>query len=216
MSSTSGKTSTVWDFYDPVENDTSKAKCRLCLKVLSRGGLGRKASTTSLINHLKRKHLTEYNEKTKVIDETVDNPESSQSQNHERKRKQATLEETIEKKQKWDINDPRAVTLHNAIAEIITSDNQPYSFVENAGFRNLMEKAQPRYNIPSRNYFKENVIPKLFEKCKAKLTTLLNKAEAVSVTTYMWTSAINNYSFISLRGHFILDDFSYHHAALCI
>jgi len=107
------------------------------------------------------------------------------------------------------------VTLHNAIAEMITSDNQPYSFVENAGFRNLMEKAQPRYNIPSRNYFKEDVIPKLFEKCKAKLATLLNKAEAVSVTTDMWTSAISNYSFISLTGHFILGDFSYH-AALCI
>lgn len=78
------------------------------------------------------------------------------------------MEEVVSRKKIWDINDTRSVQLHRAIAEMIAIDNQPFSFVEDSGFINVtvMKIAQPCYQVPSREYFKLNVLPKIYKECK--------------------------------------------------
>lgn len=217
MSGFGNKKSIVWRIFEPLSNDNTKAKCKLCKSILSRGGSGKKATTSSLIYHLEKKHPKEYNEATR--DAVSDSEVSSDSQmtpstSQGVKRKQETLDSVFEKKKLWDINDKRSVELHKAIAEMIACDNQPFSFVEDEGFINLMKKAQPQYKVPSREYFKQNVIPSLYQDCKRKVSSLLLEAEIVSLTSDIWTSTTSNQSFMSFTGHWISNDFVYHHAAL--
>lgn len=46
------KKSKVWIFFKDTEDD-KKAQCTLCNVLISRGGKGKGATTTSLINHIK-------------------------------------------------------------------------------------------------------------------------------------------------------------------
>ena len=61
------KKSAVWDFFDLQTKDITKAKCKLCGSLLSRGGVGKKATTSSLLNHIKNKHPQNYAEIKKII-----------------------------------------------------------------------------------------------------------------------------------------------------
>ena len=129
----------VWRIFEPLSNDDTKARCKLCKSILSRGGTGKKA-TSSLMNHLVKEHPAEYNEgDCNQVSEV--SSEMVQSTSQRVKRKKATLESIYEKKKIWDINDMRLVDLHNAIAEMIACNNQPFTFVEDEGFRNLMNKS---------------------------------------------------------------------------
>lgn len=215
MSGFGNKKSIVWRIFEPLSNDNTKARCKLCKSVLSRGGIGKKATTSSLIYHLVKKHPEEYNEATcDKVSEVSSDSQMAPSTSQGVKRKQETLDSVFEKKRLWDINDKRSVELHNAIAEMIACDNQPFAFVEDEGFVNLMKKAQPQYKVPSREYFKQNVIPSLYQDCKREVSSLLSEAEFVSLTSDIWTSTISNQSFISFTAHWITNDFVLHHAAL--
>lgn len=48
------------------------------------------------------------------------------------------------------------------IARMIAQDLQPYEFVENKGFQDLIRHLQPQYKIPHRTTFSRTVIPELY------------------------------------------------------
>lgn len=75
----------------------------------------------------------------------------------------------IEKSKLWDINDASAKEYHYLIDEMITIDNEAIAMVDRLGFTRLMKKAVPRYNIPSRTYFIENIIPDIYKKTVVKI-----------------------------------------------
>lgn len=209
------KKSFVWRIFEPLINDETKAKCKLCDCILSRAGIGKLATTTSLINHIKNKHPKQYNEINQESDTDAKNDSLEPkviSQGN--KRKQATLEGLLEKKKLWDINDQKAVKLHKIIGEMIACDNQPFSFVEDIGFLKLMRETEPRYKVPCRKYFQSIVLPSMYEECKEKILSLLETAEVVSLTSDIWTSSINNHSFISITGHWISTNFFHYDAVL--
>lgn len=52
--------SVIWKYFSILPSDKSRVECHLCKRVLSRGGVGKKASTSPLLNHMKRKHPKEY------------------------------------------------------------------------------------------------------------------------------------------------------------
>jgi hypothetical protein len=52
----------------------------------------------------------------------------------------------------------------SAIAKVIAGDLLPLSLVEKKYFKNLLSIAEPRYEMPSRQYFSKTVIPELYEK----------------------------------------------------
>lgn len=60
MASSNNPKSIVWKFYDLVKTDTSNVKCKLCEKLISRGGKeGKTHNTTNMNKHLKSKHKDE-------------------------------------------------------------------------------------------------------------------------------------------------------------
>lgn len=211
------KRSFVWEFFEPQVNDQTKAKCKLCDCILSRGGIGKRATTTSLVNHIKNKHPKDYSEIDLSKENNSDAKDASlgpKAVNQGVKRKQVTLEGILEKKKLWDINDQRAIKLHKIIGEMIACDNQPFSFVEDMGFIKLMRETEPRYKVPCRNYFQGTVLPSMYEDCKEKISSLLATAEEISLTSDIWTSSVNNHSFISVTGHWISNDFIHYDAVI--
>ena len=111
--------------------------------------------TSNLTDHLKKKHpvdFKDYEEKKKVQELTV-------KQSKEHGKKQLTLEDT--NIQQWYIKDSRTVQVHNKIAEMMALNFQPLLIVSNVGFIRPLNTLEPRYKLPSRHYFTENVIPEI-------------------------------------------------------
>ncbi|KAH9642818.1 hypothetical protein HF086_012312 [Spodoptera exigua] len=54
----SKRKSRVWMFFEQFVNDSRKVKCNQCQVIISRGGQGKTANTTSMNNHIKYKHPT--------------------------------------------------------------------------------------------------------------------------------------------------------------
>lgn len=98
------------------------------------------------------------------------------------------------------------------IARMIAKDLQPYEFVENKGFQDLINHLQPQYKIPHRTTFSRTVVPELYRSTVASLkdqiaSDLANSVESLTFTTDMWTSRANQ-SYIALTCHYMTQDFT--------
>jgi hypothetical protein len=93
-------------------------------------------------------------------------------------------------------------------------DVQPYSVTSDTGFQRLIRKICPNYNIPSRKYSTDTIIPDIFQKVKTKLQTSLDKATNISLTTDIWINSTDNSPFLILTGHWLSNEFEQHRAIL--
>lgn len=211
------KRSNIWKFYsEDVENE-KMAKCTLCNAKISRGGTGKAATATAMVNHLKYKHFNEHLEYLQLQKKDQDARQQkvveSKKTTAESQLRQQTIQESVQSRQPFDINDPRAQAVHIAIAEMIAVDNEPLSVLNKQGFQRLMKVLQPRYAIPSRTHFAEKIIPNLYKKCKLAVSRKLSFSK-ISFTTDIWTCDYNKESFISFTAHFISTDFYLEHYVL--
>ena len=87
-------------------------------------------------------------------------------------------------------------------------DNQPFSVVEDQGFIELVAQLEPRYLIPSRTYFSETMLPKVYNELKATVMKELAAAHHVLFTTDIWTNSHSNNSFLSMTAHWVTDSFT--------
>ncbi|KAL1278883.1 hypothetical protein QQF64_025556 [Cirrhinus molitorella] len=90
---------------------------------------------------------------------------------------------------------------------MIALDNQPFSVVEDEGFRRLINYLEPRYALPSRRYFSDVALPELYSVVYVHIEKILADATSVSFTTDIWTSSVSPVSMLSLTAHWIDQDF---------
>ena len=81
---------------------------------------------------------------------------------------------------------------------------QPYSTVGMESFRSLLHVLEPRYNLPSRTTFAEQIIPAWHKAGKDKLLQQLNAQQYVALTADGWTSRTND-PYLTITVHY-LDD----------
>ena len=191
--------------------DTKFAICSLCSKQVPRGGDNTKSYTTSnIVHHLKSKHPEEHKkyEELKATREkqNKDKQATKLGSGDESKLKQVTLAEAKELRLPWDINDHRAKFIHFKIAEMIALDCQPYSVVDDSGFKALVHALEPKYQIPSRRYFCEVVIPSIVRMMRERIKKKLEVMQYVSLTTDIWSSDVNSDSLLSVTAHWIDDN----------
>ena len=65
---------------------------------------------------------------------------------------------------KWQHNDDRQISLTQSIVTFIAKDLLPVSLVESAAFKEVMEKAQPAFTMPSRKYLCTKLLPERYSK----------------------------------------------------
>ncbi|KAJ8884946.1 hypothetical protein PR048_011142 [Dryococelus australis] len=64
---------------------------------------------------------------------------------------------------------------------MIALDFQPYSIVEDQGFRSLIATLEPKYVLPSRKQFPAKIIPELYRKeCSVKVFLVTDNARNIS------------------------------------
>ncbi|KAK0154801.1 Zinc finger BED domain-containing protein 1 [Merluccius polli] len=85
---------------------------------------------------------------------------------------------------------------------MIAKDLQPFSIVEDEGFRSFVKTLDPQYKIPSRKSITVGRIPALYEECHSKVKQSLDGTNSVVLTTDMWTSQTTE-AYLTVSCHII-------------
>lgn len=227
-----GKKSIIWNFFTP-ENEIL-AMCMFCKQKISykssisnlKQHLQRKHPTINIKSEsvMQREVADAPEESKKATDPNTDLPSTSGSllhpnsisdesrsvsfpssslsvpSNSKRKLQQSTLQ--APKK----IGFSQKKVLDDKLLKLITTDLQPFSIVEDIGFRNYSYALNQSYILPSRKTLSNTLLPAKYEDIKLKTKDVLKHAKSVTLTTDCWTS-INNDGFIAVTVHFIDDKF---------
>ena len=192
--------SAIWEYLKIKDDDRSKAECKICYATVSRGGKeSTYFNTSNMIKHQKNYHSAKYTEFTNASGARL---------------KQPTLTDVFQKREKMSKDNSRAIKTTEALTHFITLDDQPLSVVDNVGFRRLLEVLEPRYEIPSRLYITDVMLPKVYDKVKNNVWYLVHDAETISFTTDIWTSSVCPMSLLSLTAQWMDKAFTLQHIAL--
>ena len=178
--------------------------CRLFKRNTARGRQYEDVHDDKSYSLFEIKHTEEYRRYEEL---RSDEQQGSSTKGKGAQLRQLTLTEAEELHKPWDINDQRAKRIHVKIGEMIARDCQPYSVVEDAGFKSLVHVLEPRYHIPSRKYFRETVIQGIVRTIEAKIKTKLQGVNYISFTTDIWSSEVNSDSLLSFTAHWVDDTF---------
>ena len=83
---------------------------------------------------------------------------------------------------------------HKELTKIVTyflaKDMLPVYTVEKVGFKQMLRKFNPRYELPSRNYFSRVAIPALYSEIKSEIQQKINDQHFTfyAGTTDLWSS----------------------------
>ena len=158
-------TSIVWNYFGLEANKGGTPKpdknpiCRSCKRSIpAKGG-----NTSNLMAHLKEHHAELYVEalsaqksKDRLYNKrknAVDSDSASTSSTGKQSARQSTdsIKEVLLASRKYTANSPQALELNKAVTYFIAKDAQPFSVVEKPGFKRIISKLNPRYQLPSRN-----------------------------------------------------------------
>jgi hypothetical protein len=166
-----------------------------------------------LRNHLRVHHVTEYaaiekQQNAEVSEKKVRLPTNDTAGDGTKKLKQTQLQQSSLQTSytKFDKNHPKQQLITEKIALMISKDVQPYSLVDDVGFRAVLQTAEPRYVMPSRKTFSEEIIPNLFSKTTEAVKSDVQTAAGVAFTTDAWTSRANQ-GYLSYTAHFLTNNF---------
>ncbi|KAK9525412.1 hypothetical protein VZT92_016124 [Zoarces viviparus] len=95
----------------------------------------------------------------------------------------------------------RKQELDESLVSMIVKDTQPFSIVDDVGFRAFVSKLDPNCVLPTRQALKAMVEAK-YESAKEKDMAKVEKVAAVSLTSDMWTS-INIDAYLAVTCHFV-------------
>ncbi|KAG2455213.1 RBM5 protein, partial [Polypterus senegalus] len=198
------------------------AKCNICQKVIS----FKSGSTNNLHRHLKTQHPTlqvtglraepdsDNNRDTDVsitssastssataAPATSDPTGPTTSPGQARpKRKQTSISQYLLPPVLTPL---RQEKIDEELAKMIATDFQPFSIVEDTGFKKYSQALNPSYIPPSRKALAQKVT-NMYDRETASLKRRVSKVPAVCLTTDCWTSRTTA-SYMSVTCHFIED-----------
>ena len=211
---TGRKKSPIWVFFT-VSEDSRLAKCKVCENEVScRGQSTKSFTTTNLVYHLKIQHDEEYAQYNRLKADSKDKQNESFTSEGMPLR-QVSLQETAELRKMWDINDSRVKKIYNKVGIMIAINCQPVSVIDHEGFRSLISTLEPKYQMPSRKYFSETIIPPIGNRIRANIATQLKEgAEYLSFTTDCWSSDVNSDALLGFTAHWVDGNFQRQSAVL--
>ena len=99
-----------------------------------------------------------------------------------------------------------------AIAYHIAKDGVPLYTVEKPGFRQIVAKLNPRYDLPSRKYFSSREIPGLYSSVCDNVLRELRPVTHFAATIDLWTSTSCE-PYITVTIHYINE---WSHRSICL
>lgn len=202
--------SAVWAFFTVSKEDTRKAVCNTCKVEVMRGGCRVKSfNTTNLICHLKNRHPDLHKQLQEKNAANI-----SQQAKTKASAAGSTIQQVLDKTKKFAKDSAKARSITDKVMEMIALDDQPFSVVEDRGFRRLIEHIEPRYSLPSRRYFSDVSLPALHEVVATHIHKLLDNVTDISFTTDIWSSDVSQMSILSLTAQWINENFEMTRAVL--
>ena len=92
------------------------------------------------------------------------------------------MSDFITKKGKYANSDPRQVQLTDVLLKFIDVDLLPLSIVDRDEFRNLMEIADSKYQMPSRKHLSSKLLHEKSNEIRNNIIHQLKLADSVSLT----------------------------------
>ena len=182
-----GSSPNIWDNFIKNPLDGSKATCRKCRQIVSRGSSTGKAKSWG--NGPMWSHL-------KVCSATA----SSSST-------QLNLKQTFARNIPLQKDSVKVKAITHAIGTMVAVDLRPYSIVENEGFIQLLGVLEPRYSMISRKELTKTVVPEIYSELKAKVKQSLSLSESrVNFTTGMWKCKGQNREYMRVTAHWAVED----------
>jgi len=158
-----------------------------------------------MLNHLRTKHPDMYRQleadKAAALAERPDEPPAKK-----RKFSQETISAFVEKSRPLQKDSDRARSIDKAIAFMIALDEQPFSVVDNIGFNYVASVMEPRYEMRSRKFYADTVLPEVYDDLRKKMLDSMSTAEFISFTTDEWTCEYTTTSYLTVTTHW-LDDY---------
>lgn len=96
--------------------------------------------------------------------------------------------------------------IDDALIKLFVCDFQPFSVLEDEGFKEFVHVLNPAYQLPSRHYISKTAIPALYEECLTAVRDVVSSGTSFCLTTDCWTS-INTTSYTAITAHFITENF---------
>jgi len=87
---------------------------------------------------------------------------------------QQSLSGIAAKKVKLDSSSTLHKKITRGIAGMMIHDFQPYLFVEDRGFSELMQQLEPRYQIPHRTTFSRSFVPSMYKEARKEVESKLS------------------------------------------
>ena len=192
--------SPVWTYFGFVPDDDGEPKdvnsptCKIC----SEDVMARDGNTSNLFSHLKIYHKHEYNE----VNELSVTQSSRKHKTTSDSSRQLTIETSFEKGRMYAKDSREHKLLTRSVTECLAKDMLPMHTVDKCGFRSMLEKFNPRYELPSRSHFSRTAIPSLYCEVRDKVTRDLSSVESFSATTDLWSSPAME-PFLSYTVHYV-------------
>ncbi|XP_071056886.1 E3 SUMO-protein ligase ZBED1-like [Onthophagus taurus] len=201
------KRSFVWDHFVRRGDISMCSECKREFKFFG--------NTTNLSEHLKRKHPALLLQKSKPSQDTsceeirgtlpsTSTTETSSQHSiihpppSKRKRQVALYGKT----QTYSISENEQTEIDQSLVEMIVSDFQPLSIVENKGFMKYTNKLNGHYDLPSRKKITTSLILNIYTATLSKVKNELNLSSNLSTTTDIWTSSSTK-AFLAVTAHYI-------------
>jgi len=117
-------------------------------------------------------------------------------------------------RREYDRGSFRRKQLDGALLQLITTDLQPFSIVEDDGFKAFVHALDPRYILPSKSTVRDKLLFEKYESGVSKLKEILAEIEFVAVTTDLWSSR-NADGFMTITCHYVDNSYNLVSAVLC-
>lgn len=95
-----------------------------------------------------------------------------------------------------------ASKITNSLLYMIVMDRQPFSVVEDKGFRNVLSITAPLYTVPCRKIITKRIDEK-YELLSSKIKSMFSKVDHLCLTTDIWTEPFNTQSYIGVTKQYI-------------
>ncbi|CAH1397979.1 unnamed protein product [Nezara viridula] len=97
-------------------------------------------------------------------------------------------------------------SVNDALMQLFIRDFHPISTVEDEGFRGFITSLNPTYEIPTKKYISQTLLPAMYQKCVENARIVSRTITSACITTECWTSSSDE-SFLAITSHFLDSDF---------
>ena len=150
--------SAVWNYFSHGEEFAT------CLVPGYNAKVKHSKNTSNLLKHLKCRHLQQHQEC--LEERRLMNENNAKKSRPQQISQQPTIEQTINSTTLFSNESTKRKRMDDALVEMITTDMQPPSIVEDRGFVKFIKVTEPRYQLPSRRTIMRKLLPDKYSTLK--------------------------------------------------